>query len=96
MDDSAVAPHRVELDGEYDLTRKQEVAELLATLDPMAPVEVDLSRVTYLDSTVLHELASLRMRCRERPVTIVGANPNVRRILHLVQFDEIFTVLDSP
>jgi hypothetical protein len=45
------------LAGEYDLTRKNEIVELFATLDGDSSVQIDLSDVTYIDSTILRELA---------------------------------------
>jgi anti-anti-sigma factor len=90
---SAPTLSRLELDGEYDLNRKQELASLFEALDADAPIEIDLSRVTYLDSTVLHELAALRLRCH-REITLVGANANLRRVFHVTNFDELFHIIE--
>lgn len=87
---STPPPCRLELDGEYDLARKDELRGLFARLDGSQAIEIDLTRVTYLDSTVLHELASLRQRCEN--VTLVGPGANVRRILEVTRLDGFFTI----
>lgn len=82
---------RVVLEGEYDLTRKLELAALFSKLDTGGPLVIDLSAVTYLDSTVLRELAELRLRC-PHSITLVGPSKNIRRILELAQFDRLFPI----
>lgn len=81
---------RVALDGEYDLSRKEEVASLFARLVPDSPAVVDMSSVTYIDSTFLHQLALLHFRFKDFPVTLVNVRPNVKRILGIVKFDRLF------
>jgi anti-anti-sigma factor len=85
---------RVELDGEYDLNRKEEVAQLFASLSTDGPAVLDMSRVTYVDSTFLRELAVLHLRFKEFPVTLVGVDSNVERILRIVKFDRLFRFAD--
>lgn len=81
---------RVALDGEYDLSRKEEVASLFARLAPDGPAVVDMSSVSYIDSTFLHELALLHFRFKDHSVTLINVQPNVKRILDLVKFDRLF------
>lgn len=90
------AHRRVELDGEYDLSRKDEVASLFARLVPDAPASIDMSRVTYIDSTFLRELALLHFRFKDFPVTLINVCPNVRRILDIVKFDRLFRFAGDP
>jgi anti-anti-sigma factor len=87
---TASAVRRVVLDGECDLTRKAEIAALFQTLGDDGDLIIDLSGVTYLDSTILEQLAALRLRSVRRSITLAGASPNIRRIFHLVGFDQIF------
>jgi anti-anti-sigma factor len=86
---------RVALDGEYDLSRKEEVASLFARLVPDGPAVVDMSNVTYIDSTFLHQLALLHFRFKDFPVTLVNVRPNVKRILAIVKFDRLFRFADE-
>jgi anti-anti-sigma factor len=83
---------RVELDGEYDLSRRQELASLFASLEGESPLVIDMTKVTYIDSTILHELSTLRERDRGRAITLLGSNASVRRILEIVSFDRIFEI----
>ena len=82
--------HHIALSGEYDIARKHELAALFASVRNGDPVTVDMSEVTYVDSTFLHELASMRMRCQERAVTLVGVQANVARILEITKLDRFF------
>ena len=83
--------HQITLSGEYDLARKQELGSIFASITNGDPVTLDMSRVTYVDSTFLNELASMRMRYQERPVTLVGVQANVARILRIAKLDRFFT-----
>jgi anti-anti-sigma factor len=87
--------NRVELSGEYDLSRRDEIAALFGSLRPEGPAVVDMSQVTYVDSTFLHELATLHFRFQELPVTLVGVNDAIKRILRIVRFDKLFSISDS-
>lgn len=80
----------IELSGEYDLARKQELAALFAGIDGKTSIAIDMRRVTYVDSTFLHELITMRLRLQERSVTLVGAQPGVVRILNLAKLDRFF------
>jgi anti-anti-sigma factor len=83
--------HVIELAGEYDIARKHEVAAAFASIANGTPVTIDMSRVTYVDSTFLSELAAMRMRAKELQVTLVGVKPNIARILQIVRLDRFFT-----
>jgi anti-anti-sigma factor len=93
--EDAVAEVCVELSGEYDLSRKQELALLFESLEGNEPVVIDLAKVSYLDSTMLNELSIFRSRNPERQITLRGANQNIRRILRLVNFDSLFNVAEA-
>jgi anti-anti-sigma factor len=93
--ENLVAEVCVELSGDYDISRKRELALLFESLDGDDPVVIDLAKVSYLDSTMLNELSIFRSRNRERQITLRGANPNVRRILRLVNFDSLFNVAET-
>jgi anti-anti-sigma factor len=89
------ADRRIELDGEYDLSRKDELTSIFASLEPDGPATIDLTKVSYVDSTFLHVLATLHFRLKEHGVTLVGANSQVRRLLSIVKFDQLFQIADS-
>jgi anti-anti-sigma factor len=91
MIDDAATPrtHHIELSGEYDIARKPELAAAFANVDG-APVTIDMSEVTYVDSTFLGELMAMRLRLEERPVTLIGVKPGVARIFSIASLDRFF------
>ncbi|HTD36360.1 MAG TPA: STAS domain-containing protein [Candidatus Limnocylindrales bacterium] len=81
----------IALRGELDLSN---VAALRASLGTISgPAVVDLSDVTYLDSTALYELDAFRRRVGS--VALVVASPNVRRTLEIVGFQKFFRVVEG-
>jgi anti-anti-sigma factor len=82
--------HYITLAGEYDIARKSELAETFGTITNGLPAIIDMSQVTYADSTFLSELAAMRLRSEERPVTLVGVQPNIARLLRLTKLDRFF------
>ena len=80
----------IKLDGEYDLTRKDEIAGLFGSIDGESSVVIDMTTVTYIDSTFLRELNMLRRRAGAKSITLAGANEHVRRVLKIVSFDAFF------
>ncbi len=85
---------RIELDGEYDLSRKDELNSIFASLAADGPATIDLTRVNYVDSTFLHVLATLHFRLNGHVVTLTGANSGIRRLLSIVNFDQLFHIVD--
>ncbi len=79
----------IKLDGEYDLRRKDEIADVFGSIDGESSVAIDMTTVTYIDSTFLRELSILRRRDGAK-ITLVGANEHVRRVLRLISFDAFF------
>lgn len=84
--------HRVALKGEYDLARLHEIAALFNSLGDDGAILIDLTEVTYLDSTVLKELARLRLQDESRVIQLAGANSNIRRLFKIVGFEEVFDI----
>jgi anti-anti-sigma factor len=81
------------LEGEYDLARRGEVSAQFASLDGNA-VCIDFSEVTYIDSTILRELAELRLRDQKRAITLIGVNAHIRHIFDVVNFNELFNIAE--
>lgn len=92
--DSSGSVQRIELHGEYDLSRREELAALLASVDGVKAVVLDLTRVTYVDSSFLNELGALRTRLKDAHITLLGVSPQLRRVLSLMRFDTIFEIVD--
>jgi anti-anti-sigma factor len=87
--------NQVALDGEWDLSRKAELIALLGTLAKNSPATIDLRECTYADSTTFSILAALQLKFREVPITLLGAQPQLRRILKIIAFDQLFNIVDE-
>jgi anti-anti-sigma factor len=67
--------------GELDLASMNQLVESMATIDGQATT-LDLSGVTFIDSSGLHALLTIR---REHPeVRLVNPSPLARRVIDLV------------
>lgn len=56
------------------------------------PTTIDMSRVTYIGSSFLHELTTLRTRLMPHRITLLVRSDNIRRLLKLVKFDLLFEI----
>lgn len=83
---------RIELVGEYDLSQKPDLAALFGALEPHGPATIDMTQVTYVDSSFLKELVKLRKRLIPHRITLLVRSANVRRLLRLVKFDLLFDI----
>jgi anti-anti-sigma factor len=95
MDRAHDGGRRLELVGEYDIADKATLANLFGALAPDGPAEIDMTKVTYIDSTFLHQIERLRSRLKEHRVTLFGVDKNVRRVLHAVNFDHLFQIIEA-
>ncbi len=86
----------VSLTGEIDLAVKTEVAasfEDAMALVPVPHILVDVSGVTFMDSSALGALAVAvnRVRALGGTLSVIGASDRIRRLLHIVQLDRLLT-----
>jgi len=74
-------------------------ARQLAETPGLETLIIDLRDTTNVDSTALGFLAKVAMavqgRVNERP-TIISDNPDVRRMLDVMGFSRIFTLVETP
>ena len=82
--------HHLMLSGEYDIARREELTDLFRSIDG-GPVIMDMTEVSYIDSTFLAELATMRFRLNGSSVTLVGVQPNIARVLQIAKLDRFFT-----
>jgi anti-anti-sigma regulatory factor len=87
---------RIELVGEYDLSQITETAALFDALSPDGPATIDMTRVSYVDSSFLKELVKLRARLIPHRITLLVGQENVRRLLRIVKFEMLFEIQASP
>lgn len=83
---------RIELHGEYDISRRGEVQRLFDGI-PSGPLIVDLSRVTYVDSLFLQDL--IRLKGRLADVSLASPSPSVWRLLKLCGLTNHFRIVES-
>lgn len=83
--------------GELDLSDRDRIVEELRGLtDANAPL-VDLSNVTYLDSTMLGALIGLNkaVAARGKRLSVVVGSERVLKIFSMTKLNEIFDVYES-
>jgi len=89
----------VELSGEVDLyTAPRFKADLVGLIETgVEAIVVDLSRVTFIDSTALGVIIGgvKRMRERDGRLAIVAGSRPVVRILDITGLDKVLTVFDT-
>jgi anti-anti-sigma factor len=95
MDRAHDGTRRLQLAGEYDLADKDSLAALFGALAPDGAVVIDMTKVTYIDSTFLHQIEALRLRLKQHRVTLFGVSKWVRSVLHIVNFDHLFQIVEA-
>lgn len=90
------SPNVLPLEGEIDLHISPRVAVSLAqiTQKKLDPVVVDLSRVTYVDSSGLAVLIEGMQNTEEYAgkFALVGLQENVRSIFEIARLDQVFRI----
>ncbi len=81
----------------YDLASSADFARELERSYAQATVVLDLSTVTYLDSTCLSKLLRMRRERAKRglPLEHIVLSDPIRRLFAIVKFDEIWPLYDS-
>ena len=95
MDRAHDGTRRLQLAGEYDIADKNALSALFGALAPDGAVVIDMTKVTYIDSTFLHQIDALRLRLKEHRVTLLGVNKHTRQLLHVVNFEHLFQIVEA-
>ena len=84
-------------EGELDIGRRAELHDALTISENARAVLLDLSTVTYADSTALGELLHLKARAEERgvPMALVVAAPQFERLIRYAGLYELFRIFDD-
>jgi len=92
-------PDVLPLEGEIDLHNSPEVAESLRTMIAKKPerVVVDLTKVTYLDSSGLAVLIEGMQNVQEYggKFAVAGVQESVQHILELARLDQVFQIFPN-
>jgi anti-anti-sigma factor len=85
--------------GELDHTTREHLDRTLESLATANPATIDLTEVTYADSSLVNSVARmLRKRpasLRDEPIRIIGACLVVRRIFQVTGLDKFVCFYDS-
>jgi anti-anti-sigma factor len=94
---AAVSPTRagatltIAIDGRFDFNCHQAFRRAYEGVDGIDQYLIDLGKADYIDSSALGMLLLLRENVGSRGVVkIVNANPAVRRILEIANFQRLF------
>lgn len=86
--------------GELDLSTVAKVQEELRRVEEPAPptVVLDLSRLTFLDSTGLRAIVTADERAREggRRLVVVRGPDSVQRVFSITRLEERLDMVDDP
>ena len=89
-------PNVLQLDGEIDLHISPEVAESLRAMTAKKPkrIVVDLTKVTYLDSSGLAVLIEGMQNVQEYGgnFAVAGVQESVQHILDIARLDQVFQI----
>src|SRR2546425_1084660 len=89
-------PNVLQLEGEIDLHVSPEVAESLRTMIAKKPkvVVVDLTKVTYFDSSGLAVLIEGMQKVQEYggQFALAGVQESVQHILEIARLDQVFQI----
>lgn len=85
----------LKLEGDFDLSDGERLSNLLGSLAPDGPAVIDLTDVTYVDSTFLHALADVAVRLGRHRITLVGVSASIRRILATAEFEKLVRIVPS-
>ncbi len=89
-------PNVLPLEGEIDLHVSPEVADALRTMTAKKPkrVVVDLTKVTYIDSSGLAVLIEGMQKVQEYggKFAVAGVQESVQHILEIARLDQVFQI----
>jgi anti-sigma B factor antagonist len=92
-------PNVLPLEGEIDLHVSSEVAESLRTMIAKRPklVVIDLTKVTYLDSSGLAVLIEGMQKVQEHggKFALAGVQESVQHIFEIARLDQVFQIFPT-
>lgn len=85
-------------DGEFNLAGGATLSEKLATLPgETRSLVLDLSGITYMDSSGIGQLVSAFKKCsiEDRHFAIAGLTANVSQLLSITKLDHVFKICEN-
>ncbi len=85
--------------GEHDFTSRSQLRAALAPLCEVPTVVLDFSNVSYVDSSVIDELARLHKarsaRGLDRLTLVINNKGPIRKLFDVLDFKQIFRVVEN-
>ncbi len=82
----------IALSGDLDIYRAKVACRVLDAIQ--GPAVIDLSAVAFLDGSGLSELVRVARRVGAGNVVLVVPSPQMRRVLEIVRFGELFSIVE--
>ena len=90
------APRELRLIGELDIAGADALAKAIgAEKDGAAPLTLDMSQLTFMDSSGLRELLRAAREQEERPMRLMALSPSVLRVLEIAGVLTAFEIVES-
>lgn len=90
---------RLRMSGEFDISNKDDLSQMLLRGEWASRVIIDMTGTTYIDSSALRCLVQLRQKLMERSggaVELVGVHSTVRRLFTVTGLQELFEISNGP
>lgn len=93
----SLQPVVIALNGEWDIYRREELRKLFRAAYEAVTAILDLSAVSYADSTVLSELVQLRKHreAQDLPPVALVPSPQFERVLSITRMDRLWPCYPS-
>ncbi len=88
----------IELQGDYDLTRREELDQLLDRYGDAEPLALDLRGVASIDTTAVRSLVRFQRARKEAgctPIVLLKPSPAVRMFIDKAQLDHTFEIREE-
>ncbi len=83
---------QIEINGRFDFTSNREFRDLCKSMGPSRSCVLNMRGTTYVDSSALGMMLLLKEQVPD--VQIVGASPDVKKVLEIANFSSLFAITD--
>jgi anti-anti-sigma factor len=87
----------IQLEGEFDFAERERLTDAFAIASSAPIVALNLTRATYIDSSVLECLLALRLATRKRGARLIltGVRGAVLRLFQITELHNLFDIQDA-
>lgn len=88
----------VGLEGDYDISRREELDRLLDRYGDAEPLAFNLERVTAIDTSAVRSLVRFQRARKDAgraPLVLIKPSPAMRHLITTMQLDHTFDVFDD-